>query len=254
MTKKPAAKKKSTKPKNESKGSFIAPSNVMPPPPPPKQKFDTMSVSELPADPLNPNVMEDADKERMKKSLAKWGDLSGVVLSRKTGLLCGGHQRVSVMQEGKVVITERFNPPLKDGTVARGYIDHNDLRYSYRETNWDSDESHGAMLAANQFSRAGHWDMDLVGTLMKELDGKFDLDLTGFDEAARKDMFKDDSVGSGEGGDEKDQHQIKCTAAQWEIIQCAIKRVRTREGNESISDGRALELVCGTYLAEPEQG
>jgi hypothetical protein len=44
-------------------------------------------------DPRNPNRMTDADKGRMKASLAEFGDLSGIVINRRTDQLVGGHQR-----------------------------------------------------------------------------------------------------------------------------------------------------------------
>ena len=54
---------------------------------------------ELKPDPTNPNRMDPSDKKRMARSLDEFGDLSGVILNRRTGLLVGGHQRVDVLAE-----------------------------------------------------------------------------------------------------------------------------------------------------------
>jgi len=58
------------------------------------------------ADPANPNRMSDDDRGRMARALAEFGDLGGIVLNRRTGHLVGGHQRVSVMADGKLTVKD----------------------------------------------------------------------------------------------------------------------------------------------------
>jgi hypothetical protein len=137
----------------------------------------------LKPDPANPNRMDAADKARMVKSLAEFGDLSAIILNRRTGLLIGGHQRVDVLADGKVSATD-LPAPEPDGTVARGWIERDGRRYALRVVDWPEDKAHAALLAANRFGRVGQDDAGLLKDLLQELDtGAMDMDLTGFDAA-----------------------------------------------------------------------
>jgi len=155
-----------------------------------KPKPAGTAVSTLAVNPRNPNRMADEDKGRMAKSLAEFGDLSGIVFNRKTRQLIGGHQRTSVMQAGRVVITDRLAKPERDGTVARGYVEHLGARYQYREVDWPEARANAAMLAANRFGRVGEDDLPALKDLLLELDsGALEMDLTGFDEKAIEDLM-----------------------------------------------------------------
>ena len=131
-------------------------------------------------DPANPNRMDAADKERMARSLAEFGDLSAICLNRRTGLLIGGHQRADVLQSAKIKTTD-LKKPEPDGTVARGYLEHSGRRYALRVVDWPEDKAHAALLAANRFGRVGQDDAALLKDLLQELDtGATDMDLTGY--------------------------------------------------------------------------
>jgi len=148
------------------------------------------TVATLAANPRNPNKMADEDKARMAKSLAEFGDLSGIIFNRSTGLLVGGHQRSSVMQSGKIVITESLTKPDRDGTVARGYVEYLGVQYQYREVDWPESRANAAMLAANRFGRVGEDDPGTLKDILLECDtGAFDMALTGFDENAMEDLM-----------------------------------------------------------------
>jgi hypothetical protein len=148
-----------------------------------------MTESILKPDPQNPNRMADDDKARMVKSLAEFGDLSGIILNRRTGLLIGGHQRADVLT-GAAIVAEDLPEPEPDGTVARGYLDHSGRRYSLRVVDWDEAKAHAALLAANRFGRVGTDDDALLKTLLADLSATdIDMDLTGFDDAALAGML-----------------------------------------------------------------
>jgi hypothetical protein len=110
------------------------------------------SVLSLKPDPANPNRMDAEDKARMAKSLAEFGDLSGVILNRRTGLLIGGHQRADVLA-GADIQTEELSKPDPDGTVARGWLVHLGRRYAVRVVDWSENKAHMALLAANRYGR-----------------------------------------------------------------------------------------------------
>jgi hypothetical protein len=153
----------------------------------PKQKPAVNATEiKLAPDPANPNRMDPEDKARMVKSLAEFGDLSGVTLNRRTGLLIGGHQRVDVMT-GATIETEDLSKPEPDGTVARGHLIHNGRRYALRVVDWPEDKARAALLAANRFARVGKDDAAILKDLLEMLDdGSRDMDLTGYSAEERE--------------------------------------------------------------------
>lgn len=156
------------------------------------RKKDGKLSQMLIADPANPNRMNEADMESMSKSLAEFGDLSGVILNRRTGMLIGGHQRANVLCDGRLDVIDLATPD-PDGTVARGSIDHNGRMYAVRVVDWDADKAHAALLAANRYGRLGQDDAALLKDMLEELDagqitdtGTLLADLTGFDVEERE--------------------------------------------------------------------
>jgi hypothetical protein len=143
-------------------------------------------------DPRNPNRMSDADKSRMKASLAEFGDLSGIVINRRTDQLIGGHQRADVLADGELHVDD-LSEPEPDGTVARGHLEHDGKRYVVRVVDWDDEKAKAAIIAANRFGRVGADDPELLKSLLDEIvaDGVVDTDLTGFDADALADAIED---------------------------------------------------------------
>ena len=146
----------------------------------------------LKPDPANPNRMDDETKASMARALAEFGDLSGVILNRRTGLLIGGHQRTDVLRDGKLVVKDLPKPDAA-GTVATGYIEHLGRQYTVRVVDWAEDRAHAALLAANRFGRLGQDDAALLKDLLAELDcgqttdtGQLLADLTGYDADERE--------------------------------------------------------------------
>lgn len=44
-------------------------------------------------------------------------------------------------------------------------------------------------------------------------------------------------------------HSLKLTGDQWAVIKQAVDRVKEASDDQTISEGRAVELICGDYLA-----
>jgi DNA modification methylase len=133
--------------------------------------------------------MGEEDRGRMARALAEFGDLGGIVLNRRTGLLVGGHQRTSVMPDGRLRV-EDLEEPEADGTVARGWIEHGGRRFAVRVVDWPEEKAKAAMIAANRFGRVGQDDAALLKDLLQELDtGATDMGLTGFDEKALEELM-----------------------------------------------------------------
>ena len=146
----------------------------------------------LTPDPANPNRMDDVTKGVMARSLAEFGDLSGITVNRRTGLLIGGHQRADVLRDGRLDVTD-LPAPEPDGTVARGHVEHLGRRYNVRVVDWPEDRAHAALLAANRFGRLGIDDAATLKDLLEQLDagqttdtGQLLADLTGYDLAERE--------------------------------------------------------------------
>ena len=146
----------------------------------------------LAPDPANPNRLDDETRAGLARALAEFGDLSGVIVNRRTGLLIGGHQRADVLQDGRLDVAA-LPAPEPDGTVARGHLEHGGRRYAVRVVDWPEDKAHAALLAANKFGRRGQDDADLLAGLLAELSqgqvtdtGELLADLTGYDAAERE--------------------------------------------------------------------
>lgn len=164
-----------------------------------------MKIKDLKANPKNPRTVSDEKLAMLKKALAEFGDLSGVVYNRKTKQLVGGHQRTkNFPPDATIEITTKFKKPTKVGTVALGYVLVNGERHNYREVEWDEIREKAANIAANK--GAGEWDLPQLEEWMKEIDEYgFDLDLTMFDGVARADFLHD---GQFDAGTESEQGRL----------------------------------------------
>ncbi|KKU25466.1 MAG: methylase N-4/N-6 protein, partial [Microgenomates group bacterium GW2011_GWA2_46_16] len=136
-----------------------------------------MKLTDLkPAD-YNPRTITDEQMERLKKSLAEFGDLSGIVFNRRTGNLVGGHQRLKCLPPDAKIEKKDLKAKTKTGTIAQGFIIFDGgEKHTYREVDWDEATEKTANIAANK--HGGEWDDDKLGELLKELSEMpgFDLD------------------------------------------------------------------------------
>lgn len=149
------------------------------------------TLADLAPNPQNPRQITDAKKAMLAKTLAKFGDLGGIVLNRTSGVLVGGHQRVAAFAgalDASVVVERAYDPPTENGTVAEGYVIAMGERFAYREVRWDADTEKAANLAANK--GAGSFDLPQVGEWIRDLEAaEFELDLTMFDQDERAELF-----------------------------------------------------------------
>lgn len=217
---------------------------------------ETMDLDDLNPNPKNPRKINDHDFESLKRSIEKFGDLSGIVFNSRTKKLVGGHQRTEAFRAldgSKVVqITTRFDQPNKVGTIALGYVTLNGEHFAYREVDWPEDVEIAANIAANRIS--GEWDMELLAEwdqwlmennpdLLKDTgQTKGEVDrLLGLEEEKSSD------------DDENDTMNIKLTHRQYEIVQRAIAVIRSKRNfSEEINrdlEANALTAVCEEWLA-----
>lgn len=153
-----------------------------------------LAVKDLRPAPYNPRKITEAELARLKKALAAFGDLGGIVVNVRSGYLVGGHQRVRQLDAAWPI----RKAPARDatGTVARGWVETPWGRLDYREVDWPPAKERAANVAANQ--HGGDFDLPALKELLVGLDdGAFDLELTGFDEADLKKLIDWDGHGGG---------------------------------------------------------
>jgi len=143
-----------------------------------------VKVKELGPASYNPRNISKSRLATLKKSMERFGDLSGIVYNVRTKRLVGGHQRLKNFDpEWTISITgvRAKRPVDKAGTVARGYVSAPSGQWTYREVDWDEATEKAANIAAN--AAGGAFDDDKLKGLVIELDeAGFDLELLNLDD------------------------------------------------------------------------
>lgn len=155
-------------------------------------------LADLKPNERNPRLpFNEDERAAFLRSLQEFGDLSGIVRNRRTDQLVGGHKRVetfSSLNNAQITVTDRLKIPDATGTIAFGYVTVAGTRWSYREVDWTEDKeiaaNLAANLAANQFGAEFDWQG--VSELLKQIDGKQDLLLTGFPQHELDNLLKAD--------------------------------------------------------------
>lgn len=223
-------------------------------------------LDQLNKNPKNPRKISKEDFENLKRSMAKFGDLSGIVFNRTTGQLVGGHQRIeafkSLPAKKQVIITHQYDQPNQFGTVALGYIDYNNEQYGYREVEWDEATENAANIAANRIQ--GEFDLDMLAELNHELaqleNGQELLSLSGQSDKELERLNKmigvePESEAPDDGTPESESPErleFALTREQREIVEEALGNIKaTRdmaaERNSSMN-GNALYFMAREYL------
>lgn len=130
-----------------------------------------MKITDLRPNPKNPRKISAERDARLAEYLAEFGDLSGLIFNRD-GMVISAHQRVRHYKRngGRLVLSEQYDQPTTDGTIARGYIEMPDgTRYVVRQVDWPKEKQDRAMIVAN--GSFGEWDTDI-------LIGHFDFDIS----------------------------------------------------------------------------
>jgi hypothetical protein len=139
-------------------------------------------ISALKANPRNPRLpFSESQADAFKRSLAEYGDLSGIIENQRTGQTVGGHKRCQQFAsdpKAAIVVTDMLETADATGTLAYGYVETGGTRFAYRLVDWPESKEKAANLAANQFGAEFDWLQ--VQNMLTELDGQVDLSLTGF--------------------------------------------------------------------------
>jgi DNA modification methylase len=109
----------------------------------------------------NPRQISEKRLARLRDTLERLGDLSGIVHNLTTDEIIGGHQRMRIFEgASEIIISEEYSEPDDQGTVGTGYILWKGKKYIYRQVRWNSKTAAEANIAANL--GAGEWDWDKI--------------------------------------------------------------------------------------------
>ena len=219
------------------------------------------TVADLRPAEYNPRKISPEALKMLARSLAEFGDLSGIIFNRKTGNMIGGHQRVKALDpKWEIVIEHEEKAPFdgdKEGgrSIAEGHISTPFGKLVYREVAWSEKKEKAANIAANK--HGGEWDIPKLKELLVELnDGSIDLAITGFDEKELQALIDfgaeaplpDLKEGDGSGFR---QATFILTEEQHAVVEAALEAAVAAgpfegTGNEN-KNGNALFRICATY-------
>ena len=129
----------------------------------------------------NPRKMSAKEKAQLKKHLETLGDLSGVIFDVNSKSFVGGNQRSDIFDGAPIEITERFDEPTKNKTVAHGFILYNGEKFAYREVAFTESEFREACIVAN--NDGGEFDLEILSSW-----DEIELEEWGFDVAVFEDV------------------------------------------------------------------
>lgn len=117
-------------------------------------------LTELAADPMNPRTISGDALVGLGNSMEDYGDLSGIVLNRRTGQLVCGHQRVTALARAGASGWFEAGPD-------RGAIRHplTGEVFPVRLVDWDPDKQRRANLIANSPALAGEFTAEALAQL-----------------------------------------------------------------------------------------
>lgn len=155
-----------------------------------------MNTKQLKPNPKNPRTISPTKLAALKRTLAEFGDLGGIVYNQKSKQVVGGHQRLSALGDYKIIIEIKYKKPTAVGTVAEGHILAGGEKFRYREVAWDDIKEKAAAIAANK--NAGEWNFPELSDWFKDLNEfGFDLSLTLFDDSELKGYLSEDNKKAG---------------------------------------------------------
>jgi len=137
---------------------------------------EMVETEKLVPNPRNPNRHPESQIKLLAKIIGAQGFRNPIVVSKRSGFIIKGHGRLDAAKL------------LGMATVPVDFQDYENEAAEFAD-----------MVADNRISELAEADKDSLKELLKELDGKIDLDLTGFDEDSLDDLLKrlDSTEGDG---------------------------------------------------------
>jgi ParB-like chromosome segregation protein Spo0J len=176
----------------------------------------------------NPRQIPQSAIDKVAKSLQAFGFRQPIVVDSK-GVIVVGHTRLlAAKQLGMIEVPVHVAENLTPAQLKQ-----------YR-------------LADNRTHEEAAWDTGLLVLELTDLqDLKLDLDLTGFDLRDLDSILNGNAEPIPESENERAPKLlfIQLTPDQKQVIDMAVAKVRDDQQDQSISEGRACELICGDYLS-----
>lgn len=110
----------------------------------------------------NPRKITDKQLEKLEANIWELGDISGIVHDLNTDEIISGNQRCKAIDINAcgIVLTEQYEEPDAQGTVAWGYAIYDGHKMNYRQVRWTQEQRDKANITAN--SLGGDWDWDIL--------------------------------------------------------------------------------------------
>ena len=130
----------------------------------PKATRALTSLTDLAADAANPRQISDESAEGLRKSISRFGDLSGIVWNKRTGELIAGHQRVSQIRAEYG--TELAIEPINEAAGIFGIRVSDEQYFPVRVVDWSPAMQRAANVAANNPKLQGKFTAELATYLL----------------------------------------------------------------------------------------
>ena len=111
-----------------------------------------MKLSDLKPAPYNPREIADDALAALSQSVESFGDLSGIIWNKRSGLLVCGHQRLEALKQ-------------RGAEFKAGAFILNKARFPVRVVDWDETTERAANVTANNPHVAGDWTAGLSDVL-----------------------------------------------------------------------------------------
>ncbi len=141
-------------------------------------KTETVKRSDIKPYPKNPRKIEDKNLKALENSMEEFGVVEQLVWNEKTGHLCGGHQRLKILDKHKVDRVEC--------TVV----------------NIDEEKEKALIIALNSKTLTGDWEQEMLEELLNEIEQENELI---FDELLLEELRETEIIL----GDDKDNNPIE---------------------------------------------
>ena len=229
-----------------------------------------LTINDLREAPYNPRSITPLQKEALRKSYVRYGDLSGIIYNRTTKNLIGGHQRISLFRaKARQAVIKRTELRDATGTVAVGFIavprdGGGTIRIPYREVEFDPAKEMAANIAAN--ASGGEFDSVKLGRVLRKLEEKkFAIEDTALDSVEIRralrlfDHMKKNQAGIQELGEfaaidpeavrDALEHQCPKCGYEWSgSTKPAIKASAVRRGDGKLTDNQLRIKAAATKV------
>lgn len=208
-------------------------------------KFEVIPIEKLRPDAENCRLHDRENIEFIKASLSQYGFQKNIVVSKNFEIYAGNGTYLACKELGITEIPCAISNLPLDKLRAYAIAD-NQIPLS---ATWDLPK------LSNQIQNLAVWDKNRDWKSLGFNENELKLMLS-FDEQFLPQSNENDFKKSGDKPEDSNLTQtkvkmkpLKVSEDQYDIIKQAIEKIRKQENDPSISEGRALELICADYIS-----